>query len=32
MAYDVVGGKILSECVRCIGFEGKLLVVGFASG
>jgi len=30
--YDVVGGKIFDECVRCIGGMGRLLVVGFASG
>ncbi|WP_084418511.1 NADPH:quinone oxidoreductase family protein [Henriciella litoralis] len=30
--YDPVGGDVFDESVRCIGFDGRLLVVGFASG
>lgn len=30
--YDPVGGDVFDESVRCIGFNGRLLVVGFASG
>jgi NADPH2:quinone reductase len=30
--YDPVGGDVFDESVRCINFEGRLLVVGFASG
>ena len=30
--YDPVGGDIFDESTRCIAFDGRLLVVGFASG
>ncbi len=30
--YDPVGGDVFDECVRCIAFDGRLLVVGFTSG
>ncbi|RIJ22276.1 NADPH:quinone oxidoreductase family protein [Henriciella barbarensis] len=30
--YDPVGGDVFAESVRCIAFDGRLLVVGFASG
>ncbi|WP_084396834.1 NADPH:quinone oxidoreductase family protein [Henriciella aquimarina] len=30
--YDPVGGDVFDESVRCIGFDGRLLVIGFASG
>jgi NADPH:quinone reductase len=30
--YEVVGGKVFKECVRCIASNGRLLVVGFAGG
>jgi NADPH2:quinone reductase len=30
--YDPVGGDVFDESIRCIGFDGRLLVVGFASG
>ena len=30
--YDAVGGDIFLECLRCINWEGRILVVGFASG
>lgn len=30
--YDPVGGDIFDESVRCIAFEGRLLVIGFTSG
>ena len=30
--YDPVGGDILELSTKCIAFEGRLLVIGFASG
>ena len=30
--YDPVGGDIFDESIRCIAWNGRLLVVGFASG
>jgi NADPH2:quinone reductase len=30
--YDPVGGDVFDGSTRCIGFEGRLLVVGFAGG
>ena len=30
--FDPVGGDVFDESVRCIAFDGRLLVVGFASG
>jgi NADPH2:quinone reductase len=30
--YDPVGGDIFDESVRCIAFNGRLLIVGFTSG
>jgi len=30
--YDPVGGEAFDEATRCIAFDGRLLVVGFASG
>jgi len=30
--YDVVGGDLFNQCVKCIAPNGRLLVVGFASG
>ena len=30
--YDAVGGDAFDEAIRCINWEGRLLVVGFASG
>ncbi len=30
--YDPVGGDIFDQCARCINWEGRLLVIGFASG
>jgi NADPH2:quinone reductase len=32
VCYEVVGGKVFGECVRCMAGGGRLLVVGFASG
>ena len=32
VCYEVVGGKVFKECVRCMASNGRLLVVGFASG
>jgi NADPH2:quinone reductase len=30
--YDPVGGNVFDESLRCIGWEGRLLVIGFAAG
>ena len=30
--YDPVGGDVFDESMRCIAWEGRLLVIGFASG
>ena len=30
--YDPVGGDVFDESVRCIGFDGRLLVIGFTAG
>lgn len=30
--YDPVGGDIFDKSMKCIAFEGRLLVIGFASG
>jgi NADPH2:quinone reductase len=30
--FDPVGGDVFDEAVRCIAFDGRLLVVGFTSG
>lgn len=30
--YEVVGGDVFTECMRCIAPSGRLLVIGFASG
>jgi len=30
--YEIVGGDVFDECVRCVSHHGRLLVVGFASG
>lgn len=30
--YDPVGGDVFDESVRCIAFDGRLLVIGFMSG
>jgi len=30
--FDPVGGKVFDESIRCINWEGRILVVGFASG
>lgn len=32
MIYDPVGGDVFDESVRCIAFDGRLLVIGFTSG
>ena len=32
MIYDPVGGEVFDESVRCIAFDGRLLVIGFTSG
>jgi len=30
--YDPVGGDILDRSTKCIAFEGRILIIGFASG
>ncbi|MBF2755425.1 MAG: NADPH:quinone oxidoreductase family protein [Gammaproteobacteria bacterium AqS3] len=30
--YDPVGGDLFSQCMSCINWKGRLLVIGFASG
>jgi NADPH2:quinone reductase len=30
--YDPVGGDVFDKSMKCIAFEGRLLVIGFASG
>ena len=30
--YDPVGGEVFEKSLRCIAWDGKLLVIGFASG
>ncbi|MDE0288797.1 MAG: NADPH:quinone oxidoreductase family protein [bacterium] len=30
--YDPVGGDTFLECLRCVNWEGRILVVGFTSG
>jgi len=32
VAFDSVGGEVTLETMRCMAFNGRLLVVGFASG
>ena len=32
LVFDVVGGEIAEKVFRCIGWQGRYLVVGFASG
>jgi NADPH2:quinone reductase len=32
VVFDPVGGDAFTQSVRCIGWEGRLLVIGFASG
>lgn len=32
VVYDPVGGEAYAKSVKCIAFEGRVLVVGFASG
>lgn len=30
--FDPVGGPLFDDCLRCIAWQGRILVVGFASG
>jgi NADPH2:quinone reductase len=32
VVFDPVGGSAFETCVRCIGWEGRILIIGFASG
>ncbi|MCR9278297.1 MAG: NADPH:quinone oxidoreductase family protein [Pseudomonadaceae bacterium] len=30
--YDPVGGELFDQCMRCINWDGRILVIGFAAG
>ena len=32
VVFDPVGGEVLAQSLRCIAWEGRLLVIGFAAG
>jgi NADPH2:quinone reductase len=32
VVFDPVGGEAFKQSVRCIGWEGRILIIGFASG
>ena len=32
VVFDPVGGSVLAQSMRCIAWEGRLLVIGFAAG
>jgi NADPH2:quinone reductase len=32
VVFDPVGGDVFDESVRCMAFDGRLLVIGFTSG
>jgi len=32
LAIDTVGGTVFAECMRCLGFEGRLAMVGYVDG
>lgn len=32
VVFDPVGGDVFDQCIRVMGWEGRLLVIGFASG
>lgn len=32
IVFDVVGGEVLAQALRCVAWEGRAVVVGFASG
>lgn len=32
IVYDPVGGDLFNEALRCVGVEGKIILIGFASG
>lgn len=32
IVFDPVGGEVFRQSVRCVGWEGRILVIGFASG
>ncbi len=32
VVYECVGGDIFDACTRCMGWNGRLLIIGFASG
>jgi NADPH:quinone reductase len=32
VVYDPVGGEVLTQSLRCIAWQGRVLIIGFASG
>ena len=30
--YDPVGGDLFDDCLRCVAWSGRILIIGFASG
>ena len=30
--YDPIGGELFDQCMRCIAWDGRVLIIGFASG
>jgi len=32
LIYELVGGDVFDQCVRCVAWQGTILVVGFAGG
>ncbi|XP_035675505.1 quinone oxidoreductase-like protein 2 homolog [Branchiostoma floridae] len=32
VAFDGVGGKVFEDCLKCLAWEGRMLVAGFAGG
>ena len=32
VVYEIVGGQTATEALRCLAWEGRLVVVGFAGG
>lgn len=32
LVVNAVGGSLFAECIRCLGFEGRLAVVGYVDG
>ncbi|CAK9300969.1 unnamed protein product [Gordionus sp. m RMFG-2023] len=32
LIYETLGGSIFEDCVKCLSFDGRLLIIGFSSG